>query len=639
MQYRAEIDGLRAIAVSVVVLFHAGLETFSGGFIGVDVFFVISGYLIATIIISEAQEERFSFMVFYERRARRLMPALFLVLWFSLLASVVIYSPADLREFGRSAFATVWFFANFYSWREQNYFAVESELAPLLHMWSLAVEEQYYLLFPPVLLILVRLGVKVLFAAVVAGLVLSFIAALILIDISEAATFYMLPTRAWELLAGVLCALTLIHKGHYKSQFLNQVMSFSGLCLITYSTFVLSGDTPTPGLTTILPVLGAALIIVFAVKDTLVNRLLTFTPAVSLGLISYSFYLWHQPIFAFAKYLGVQIEGSASIVPLILLAMILAWLSWRYVENRFRGRGGKVGQNKVFGYSLLLALITSAASLTLVYSDGLPNRFSLNQQAVFDFQNYDRSKIYREEKCFLMLDQSPQDFDLSCSENDSFYVWGDSHAAALSWGINLMSPITQLTAAGCPPIIDAVISGRPHCEAVNQFIFEEIKREKPRLLIMHANWFELSPETRSLLGQTLRKIERNSPETSVMLIGSVPQWPRGLPSILAASGFEVEDFNATTSLKNSMLENTASVDAKLKAVVKNIDSKSIVFVSLLDKFCSDSHCLTSSNDGIVEPFSWDRAHLTASGSVMAAKFLSPTIKKFTIEREVRQEER
>lgn len=333
MKYRKEIDGLRALAVIPVMLFHAGFELFSGGFAGVDVFFVISGYLITAILIKDIENQEFSFTDFYERRARRILPALFFVIVVSFFLAWVILPDQSLNKFGRGLISISFFASNVFFWRQEGYFDNLAELNPLLHTWSLAVEEQYYILFPIFLAFVWRFGKSnVIFITVLLGLVSFFL--------SEwgwrnhaSANFYLAPTRAWELLSGSITAF-MVHKyGVYR----NNLLSFVGLSAIIIPFFVYNVLTPFPSFYTILPVLGTVLIIMFAGKGTIVFKLLSTKPLVGIGLISYSAYLWHQPIFAFTRVYLKQFKIDKFISSmLVILTILIAFFSWKYIEAPFR---------------------------------------------------------------------------------------------------------------------------------------------------------------------------------------------------------------------------------------------------------------------------------------------------------------
>ena len=260
MKYRAEIDGLRALAVLPVILFHAGFEWFSGGFVGVDVFFVISGYLITTIIISEMAEGKFSIINFYERRARRILPALFFVMAACLPFAWLWLTPSDLKDFGQSLVAVSTFSSNILFWLESGYFASAAEFKPLLHTWSLAVEEQYYILFPIFIMLTWRLGIKWLLILLSIIFFISLGAAQWGAYNRPSASFYLLPMRGWELLVGVFAAFYLNYNKHLESQTLNQILSLIGFGMIAYSIIAFDETTPFPSLYALIPTIGTSLL-------------------------------------------------------------------------------------------------------------------------------------------------------------------------------------------------------------------------------------------------------------------------------------------------------------------------------------------------------------------------------------------
>ncbi len=373
MKYRKDIDGLRCIAVIPVILFHGGFELLSGGYIGVDVFFVISGFLIASIIIKEQEAGKFSISGFYERRARRILPALFFVLLATLPFTWFWLLPYELKEFGKSLLAVSSFSSNILFWQTSDYFAATAQQIPLLHTWTLAVEEQFYIIFPIFMMLFWAFGKR--FLIIIIGSI-----ALVSLFLAEwgwrefpEANFFLLPTRMWELMIGVLVAFYLFNKQQAKSYMVNQSLSLAGLVLIIIPLFFFDKGTPTPSLYTLAPTLGTALIIIFSTSDTLVYRILTVRLLVGIGLISYSAYLWHQPLFVFAHII-TQEEPSFWLMALLsVITLLLAYLSWRFVEAPFRDKN-RFSRKQIFTGGIISSLIFIAIGSIFILTEGAINR-------------------------------------------------------------------------------------------------------------------------------------------------------------------------------------------------------------------------------------------------------------------------
>ena len=337
MKYRPEIDGLRALAITSVVLFHADLPFIRGGFLGVDIFFVISGYLITTIILTDVNAGKFSFQRFYERRARRILPALFLVMATTLPLGYFLMMPDEYKNFGQSVLATAVFSNNILLSLTSDYWALVSEFKPFLHTWSLSVEEQYYAIFPVIVIALSMFRQRVTFYTLIGLTVISLAAAVWGTVHTPTAAFYLLHTRAWEILFGAIAAYLMAHSGiRLGSHWAQEGAGLVGLVAIVVSVVVLDGEYRSPGITTIIPTLGATLIILFAKDGTFAQRLLGSRPFVAIGLVSYSWYLWHQPIFAFARIYSVEPLSTGLFLALAGMSLLLAYLTWRFVERPFR---------------------------------------------------------------------------------------------------------------------------------------------------------------------------------------------------------------------------------------------------------------------------------------------------------------
>lgn len=373
MQYRAEIDGLRALAVIPVVLFHAGIVGFDGGFVGVDIFFVISGYLITSIILSDQKKQRFTLAGFYARRARRILPALMTVVLLSTVAAWYLLLPIELVDYGKSLASVGVFASNVLFWAQSDYFAPTSEFIPLLHTWSLAVEEQFYLIFP-VFMIGTIAWVK---SKRMLVLIIVAIMSLVFCEwawrYAPEANFFLVPSRLWELLVGVFCAFYL-QKPKEHTKMIKQLGSIAGLLVLLFAIIFFDKSIPFPSVYALLPVLGTGMVILFTDKNTFVGQLLSLPIIVGIGLISYSAYLWHQPLFVFARLNSLDELSVTALLGLSVLAFLMAYISWRWVEKPFRNRNW-LSQRQILLMAGLCSLILIILGLIFVCGDGYDKRF------------------------------------------------------------------------------------------------------------------------------------------------------------------------------------------------------------------------------------------------------------------------
>ena len=457
LDYRPDIDGLRAIAVLSVLFYHGGIKLFPGGFVGVDVFFVISGYLITSIIIREIKAGEFTLINFYERRIRRIYPALFTVVAFTLLVSALLFDAMDYANIGKSAISVTFFLSNVLFWTESGYFEAPSILKPLLHAWSLSVEEQFYILFP-ILMALIARFFKSRF-----GLTLALIATASLalsvygINHDASAAFYLMQFRAWELLIGSLLALSAL-----PSQIgitLRNILSATGIIMILASVALYNHETPFPGMAALLPVMGSALIIYSGKGGTsLVGNVLSLRPIVFIGQISYSLNLWHWPLLLFGKYYLIREPTAMDLSIWLLVTFTISTLAWKYVENPFRVKTFLI-KPRIFvfaGSVMALSLITSAA---IYLHDGFPLRFSPEQEFLGrndpEWRQWQKCTVARENGAPKSIRLCDMGADSSTPE---FFLWGDSHARALAPAINASAAqagvagrMTAMTS--CPPLL------------------------------------------------------------------------------------------------------------------------------------------------------------------------------------------
>lgn len=425
MKYRSEIDGLRAIAVVPVILFHAGFEILGGGFVGVDIFFVISGYLITSIILEEVESEKFNFAKFYERRARRILPALFLVMLFCIPFAWFWMLPSQLKDFSQSLVAVTFFLSNILFFLESGYFSESSEEKPLLHTWSLAVEEQYYLIFPLLIIIAWRFGRANTFRLVVFLSIVSFYLSEFHLRYFSSANFYLAPSRAWEIFSGSLSAFLVLRSGIRKSD----IFSVIGITLILISMLMYNSDTRFPSIFTVVPVVGTVLILICADQGTVVASILSNRILVWIGLISYSAYLWHQPLFAFTR---ISFQGNPPAVLMGLMSLIsilLAYLSWKFVEAPFRDRQ-RVSSVHILCFSLLGMLLFAFLGFLGHYKQGFSERMSYESEdlrlnaiaAQWDFSGYPAHDLIKDAgHGYYSIGEVSDD-------NSSIVFVGDSHA-------------------------------------------------------------------------------------------------------------------------------------------------------------------------------------------------------------------
>lgn len=620
MHYRPEVDGLRAVAVVPVVLFHAGSGFIAGGFIGVDVFFVISGYLITSIILEDLEAGTFSFRRFYERRARRILPALLLVCLVCIPIAWAVLLPDQLQEFAESLVAVVTFTSNIIFWQQSGYFATAAELKPLLHTWSLAVEEQYYLLFPLLVVLCWNSGNQRLRVALIAFAVISLLTAhLMTMFNAQSAAFYLLITRFWELAAG---ALTSIHLRSKTRQHLpSNVWSLAGLVAVCASFYLFDRNTAHPGLLTLVPVVGSVLIIVFAGSGTLVHSILANRLFVAVGLISYSLYLWHQPMFAFARYWFVDEPSVTVMAGLIMLAACMACLSWRFVEQPFRCSEA-VSARAAVGSLLAGSALIAGIGIYLILQDGRAGRWY--QDAAF-LERYDvvnqlhrqRSTNIRAGECHFNGRGKHRKIDefvrkWSCAPNDEaelnpsrIGVFGDSHSADKAVALRLNGIDTmQIGGAGCSLLPPENEAGR--CAKLIE-LFHEKAAVYDLSTVVLANYYSGRELTPDYLKRVLEYWSGRY--TKVFVFSPMPRYGRWRESFLRTSK---PSFEADSSSHRKFFEALKKLDIPANAQIINTSQIFCAAWSECDFGKSGKHPLT------------DYGHLSTYGARVFGKTLLST---------------
>ncbi|MDB5707518.1 MAG: O-antigen acetylase [Sphingomonas bacterium] len=624
--YRPEIDGLRAIAVLAVVLFHARIRSFSGGFVGVDVFLVISGYLIAQLIQRESEAGTFTLTGFYERRVRRIMPALLAMLGVSGIAAWMLL-PGDFRDFGQSLTAISLFASNLLFWHQDGYFKLATEATPLLHTWSLAVEEQFYILFPALLLLARRRRWNV--SMVLAGLGLaSFAYGVWATQGRPEAAFYSPLSRAWEFIVGALLALPLLPAPRNRD--LGDGLAALGLVAIGGAILFLSRASPFPGLNALAPVLGSALILYGTrAPRSRVAGLLRIRPLVAIGLISYSLYLWHWPMIIFGGYYAI--DPSSHVKPVMaLLAFPVAWLSWRFVELPFRKPRSLLSRRTLF---VTTAAASGALALyggAIVLADGLPNRFDPVVQRLSergpapDYGCADRP---------LALGDTPRCRIGGTGTRPSFILWGDSHAAVLLPALDALARRHAVSgysaiALGCPPFVpisareerpDQWMFGkynRRKCAARNEQVIRFLSTVRPAAVLLAARWSVYSRGTDGIDDINRQMFEAGVQRVRALgiriyVVQDVPTSPGADPRSLA----KAQLLGATHALE-AEVRPYLQRDAAFRSITASLQARGMITViEPMDRLCDTQRCKLVDKG---YPLYFDSNHLSAKGAAVVA---------------------
>jgi peptidoglycan/LPS O-acetylase OafA/YrhL len=607
--YRRDIDGLRAVAILPVLLYHSGLGLFPGGYVGVDVFFVISGFLITGIIAREIDAGRFSILGFYERRARRILPALMVMLAFVLCVAAYAFFPGDFAKLPQSALMATVFVSNVGFFLETGYFAGSAETMPLLHTWSLAVEEQFYLGFP-ILLILIARFVPARRTAIIAAITLiSFTLAVATQASGSGFAFYLLPARAWELFIGALLAVGAFPA--IRPRWLREGIACAGLAAIAYAALFFNKTTIFPGVNALYPVLGAAALI-WCAPGTLTGRLLETAPMVGIGMISYSLYLWHWPLIVFTEYMtDTRLVGWVS-VAVIAASFVAAYLSWRWVERPFRN-AATFDRQRVFRWTGASMALACAVSVALMMTNGWPARFSPETLRMEAARN-DISPV----RALCITDQvggTRPECTLGARVAPTTILWGDSHGVELAWAIaerlaQRGEALIQRTRGSCPPMLGyGPIANAPDCAAANQQIFDMIAANKNlRTVILAGFWADpayssgQNPQKLDQTIQALRALKRD-----VILIGTVPQQPFDVPRHLARLTQNGTRTDSIGVARTKYLQQSGWIRARYPGW----RALGVRIWEPADTLCSETHCAVI-RSGI--PLYFDRHHLSLSGA-------------------------
>jgi peptidoglycan/LPS O-acetylase OafA/YrhL len=598
--YRPDIDGLRAVSILLVVLYHAQPELVPGGFIGVDVFFVISGFLITRIIMTEIKAGDFSPTRFYARRVRRIFPALITVLLAAYLVGWVVLLPRAFSLLGQNIVASVGFVSNLFQLTQTGYFAPDAAENLLVHLWSLGIEEQFYIFWPLALLLIANSKRSFTWTIVIAALSLS--ASIAIYFGYSDWSFYSPIPRAWELLLGAVIAERVVSRPENSREvFAGQhgLMALAGLAMIVGAAFVLNRNSVFPGVAALLPTLGAVLIVI--APEARINRLLLANrPMVLLGLISYPLYLWHWPLLS---YLSIFRNGAPNLLEIwltIVVAVVLAWFTFRLIETPVRRRPDVVPK---LACSLLAV---GLAGIVTVAAGGFDFRFVPEIRAIADLPPQNNSGF--RDRCFLGASQAR--FGSECiepGEKPLMLLWGDSTAAALYPGLKEAQQkywfrLGRLSAPGCAPILSNKL--HPACDKQSGIAFDLIKSARPAVVLLHAQWDEV--HDLDSLGETIRRL-RMLPVTRIVLLGPVPVWKRTLPHALV----NFYRFHHAIADRITSGVSGAEGDGRMERFSR---SAGVDFISARGVLCNEDGCLTRVGPTADDVITTDIIHLSEQGS-------------------------
>jgi peptidoglycan/LPS O-acetylase OafA/YrhL len=629
--YREDIDGLRALAVLSVIGFHFEAPRIFGGFVGVDIFFVVSGFLITGIIQREMRENTFSFAQFYQRRVRRLLPALYAMILLTAILSFRYLLTSERLDFFRSAMAAATFTSNFLFWLQSGYFDHAAAEKPLLHTWSLAVEEQFYLMLPPILWAVLRLAngrksALLIALALIGGASLLLSIGLIAAGRSDDA-FFMSPPRFWEFLIGSVIAL----EGFpvLNNRILQHSLRGVAVVLILVPVFTYNQYQNFPGYRALLPCAGAALFIWCGTG--IPNRIrhpLSFLSILRFcGQISYSLYLWHWPLFTFARFSQPSLTLDIFDKTLLFAVTVaVSYLSWRFVEQPFRKGWPEMTPRAVFYVAGLSTAGLLACCAGGIFSSGMST--DADQYAVMlnTYNHYDVGPIYRAGSCFQYDGHSVDQANClaTVADKQNVLLWGDSYAAqyyhGLSRTIDQRINLLQATQAACMPTLNESAQGNTICRTFAGRMAAFFGDRKPDLVILSADWLEYArpPRFDGMIADIKQTISQlNVLGIAVMLLGPTVQFRSRLPSML----IRAHVLQADPAPQDFVLPDIFPLDKMMKAALP--DHARFSYISVVDAVCPLQQCPLTIEGGV--PLAWDHAHLTAEGSAYVIEKLSPRL--------------
>ncbi|OQW50281.1 MAG: hypothetical protein A4S09_00365 [Proteobacteria bacterium SG_bin7] len=645
--YRPDIDGLRAVAVLFVVIYHANFNFFSGGFVGVDVFFVISGFLITNLIVNDVDGNCFSLTKFYERRIRRILPALYFLVLCILLVGYFIILPEDYLDLAKSATAVLAFVSNFYMAKNTGYFDGPAESKLFLHTWSLSVEEQFYFFFPVFILLVSRYfksqNLRTLLISVVT--ILSLVWSQMKVSTNANGAFYFLPSRAWELLAGSLIFLQ--ERRISKSKWLySNITSLVGLALIFYGGIAYSAQTQFPGFRALAPVLGAMLVIIGGFfEKNLVSNFLGLNIFTGIGKISYSLYLWHWPFFVLLKYLYLWPTSFAGRLAVIASAFFMSFMSWKFIEQPIRNLTIDV-RKEIFKYAAAATACLAGICGVVIFSKGFSQRITVTKSV--------EEKSFETVKKRCLAEKGGKICSLGDSLSpESTFFWGDSHLLSLAYEIEKIAKkngkrISVAVAAGCPPLFNVSQHRNGYdreCIEFGRSVLDYLRSHKVDRVVMFARWSiyvtgerfgdeggnpvllrgpastsqtERDNESifREGFSSTLRELKEM--KKKVVIFGPTPEVGWDVPRRLSIQKLINTKPPEEVTVSGFQRRNKAII-----GMLSNSKDNGLAEIEFLDKkLCDDRFCKYQNRD---EPYYYDTNHLSVAGAMLFSDVIEKVI--------------
>ncbi|TGN94702.1 acyltransferase family protein [Burkholderia sp. USMB20] len=619
VNFRSDIQGLRAIAVLSVVLFHANKSLIPGGYVGVDIFFVISGYLISRTILGEIERGEFSIAEFYRRRVRRIFPALYSVLFFSMICGYFLLSPKDFMELSKTVVGSIFFVSNIVFLHLSGYFDGSAELKPLLHTWSLAVEEQFYILHPLILILIFRIRKELYIPVVLVLMLVSLSISVWMLHQHPGAAFYLTPPRSFELLIGAFCAapgLSLL-----KGRKSNEILAISGIILIASGLILYNERVAFPGFAALVPCVGAAAIICANAKwQTFVGRVISNKVFLFFGDISYSWYLWHWPVLVFLKHIYGDELSPTEIGMAIIIGLIAAVLSRYYVERPFLGV--KAARTPVLKVGVTIMVLGCIAPIVVGASQGMPNRFSTDAQRLFNASNdYNVRRVECHSDGSRIIPYSNNCTFGAKNVPPSIAIWGDSHGAELSvaLGQKLVAndqSVMEITASACPPSIGYSIESRPFCVKHNNDTLVHLLEDRNiKQVVMVANFYRYRSFAYADMLDGFRRaaLALDRAGKKVIVLYPIPVQSFDPPAILGVAAQDGRNLNSYGLSEKIYRAKNSAVFEMLESLERDSSVRGIY----TQRYLCDSVCHVYAPDFGVLYFNED--HLSISGAKILAE--------------------